>query len=482
MSPEALLPWDRWPILVYFASSLAVFTGIGALAASRSEGTTKDYLLTGRTMPPSLVALSAVATLSSGFMFIGQIGLTYRMGLSSLWWLVGWTVGDLIAWVAVYPRLRRWSEERDEISALALLASPSRSGPSLLLRSAAVLTVLYLSTYAAAQLKAGSLALESIFGMPPYLGAVVGAAIVVVYCYAGGIRASIWTDAAQSLVMIASMVALAIVAWVHVGGVAALHARLAAIGPELVWVVPGDLRFGFLIYLAGMVFGGLGVIGQPHILVRTMTIRDAREVSRARLYYFLWLIPFYALAIWVGLHARVILPGLGEHARFSTEQALPLLSIELLPDVLIGLMLAGLFSATMSTADSQILACTSAVTQDLQPAWSGSYAISKLTTLSVTAIALFVALTSTSGVFDLVLDAWAVLSCALGPLVVIRVAGLPCSERQGLALVAVGFVTSNLWVSSAFAADTYVNLPGMAAVFVAYAATVVFGRLRTRRA
>jgi len=254
---------------------------------------------------------------------------------------------------------------------------------------------------------------------------------------------------------------------------------LASIDPAMASPIPADLRFGFLIYLGGMVFGGLGVIGQPHILVRTMTIRTVAEISRARFYYFLWLIPFYALVIWVGLHARVLLPDLMGSSVLSTEQALPLLSIELLPDLLIGLILAGLFSATMSTADSQILACTSAVTQDLQPRWSDSYAISKVATLIVTVGALTIALTSTDGVFNLVLDAWAVLSCSLGPLVVIRLAGLPCSERMGLGLVAVGLVASNAWVGSAYAADTYVNLPGMAMVFATYAALLAARRLRS---
>jgi len=468
MSPNGILEPERWPILLYFVGALTGFVAIGVLASVKRQQTTSDYLLAGRTVPPVLVALSSVATLSSGFMFIGQIGLTYRMGLSSMWWLVGWTIGDLLAWIFVYPKVRRWSEERGEMSALALFAPRSRVGRSPLLTVAALLTVFYLAMYAAAQLKAGSLALESIFGMPTNLGAVLGAAIVVAYCYAGGIRASIWTDAAQSLVMIASMAVLAVVASREVGGPAALMKGLASIGPEMAHVFPADLRFGFLIYLAGMVFGGLGVIGQPHILVRTMTLRDAREIPRARFYYFLWLIPFYVLAIWVGLHARVLLPGLMESSAATTEQALPLLSIELLPDVLIGLMLAGLFSATMSTADSQIIACTNAVTQDLQPRWADSYAASKGTTLVVTGLALTIAVNSSAGVFRLVLDAWAVLSCSLGPLVLLRLLGLPCSERVGIALVAVGLVVSNGWVLSEYAADTYVNLPGMLAVLATY--------------
>jgi sodium/proline symporter len=334
--------------------------------------------------------------------------------------------------------------------------------------------------YAAAQLKAGSAALESIFGMPGYVGASIGALIVVVYCFSGGIRASIWTDAAQSLVMFGSMVLLALVAAVHVGGPSALMAKLASIDPTLTNVFPEDPRFGFLIYFAGMIFGGFGVVGQPHILVRSMAIRDPRQIRRARLHYFVWLVPFYGMAIWTGLHARVLLPDLMSAAALTTEQALPLLSIELLPDLLIGLMLAGLFAATMSTADSQIIACTSAVTQDVRPRWADSYNASKLTTLSVTAIALTIALTSPSGVFALVLDAWAVLSCTLGPVLIISVFNLPCSQGMGVAMILVGFIVTNVWITSAYAGATYVNLPGMAAVFSVY--FVLLGLQKVREA
>jgi sodium/proline symporter len=474
-----LLDNNRWLVLSSFFLSLLIFTGIGALSSLSRKSTTEDYLLAGREMPPWLVALSAVATLSSGFMFVGQIGLTYRVGLSSMWWLVGWTVGDLLAWLFVYERLRRLSEERREISVLALLGTRSDKGRRVLVPLAAGLTVFYLAMYAAAQLKAGSTALQSIFGMPASTGAILGAVVVVIYCYAGGIRASIWTDGAQSLVMFVSMALLTAVAAARVGGPPELMAALAEIDPALAQPLPQKLPLGFGIYLAGMVFGGLGVVGQPHILVRSMSIRDPRRIRTARLYYFLWLVPFYVMAIFVGLYARVLLPDLGgAGTTLASEQALPLLSIDLLPDLLIGLMLAGLFSATMSTADSQILACTSAVTQDLQPRWSGSYSVSKLTTLAVTATALGIALGSPAGVFDLVLDAWAVLSCTLGPLLILRLFDLPCSQRTGVLMIAVGFVATHLWGMSDYAGATYVNFPGMAAAFAAWLAARALHRLR----
>ncbi len=481
MSEGPLVAEGQWTIGLVFCLSLLVFTGIGILSSTRKKKTTSDYLLAGRDVSPWLVGLSAFSTNCSGFMFVGMIGFTYRSGLSSSWMLIGWAAGDYLAWKFLYQRLRERSQAQGEVSVLALLRPRHSLGRNVLVPVAGLLTVFYLAMYAAAQLKAGSTALQSTFGTPESWGAIIGAAIVVVYCYSGGIRASIWTDAAQSIVMLGSMALLVSIAAVEVGGPGQLLVALSDIDSRLVTLFPEDARFGFLLYFLGMFLGGFGVVGQPHILVRAMCIKEADQIKRARLYYFLFLIPFYAMAIGVGLHARVFLPELAASAHLTTEHALPVLGVTLLPEILIGLMLAGLFSATMSTADSQVIACSSAIIQDIRPHWKNSYKASKISTIAVTAIALAIALSSSDGVFALVLEAWAVLSCSLGPLLVISLLNWPYSQRMALTMMAVGFVAANGWAESPWASDIYVNLPGMAAVFLSYGIMLGIHRLRFSR-
>ncbi len=476
---EGLISDGRWVIGSVFVLSLLAFVAIGILSSRHKKESTDDYLLAGRDVNPWLVALSAIATMNSGFMFIGQIGFTYRVGFSSVWMLVGWTIGDFVAWRYFYKRLREESQDRDEISALALLRPRGATGRRYLVPIAGLLTVFYLSMYAAAQLKAGSTALHSTFGTPLGWGAIIGALIVVVYCFSGGIRASIWTDAAQSIVMFGAMAILVFLSFFEVGGVDALFSKLTALDPSLVSLIPEDPLFGFGLYVLGMCLGGFGVIGQPHLLVRSMCISDASQIKSARRYYFAFIIPFYAFAIGVGVHARVLLPDLATTSPLGSEGALPMLSVELLPDVLIGVMLAGLFSATMSTADSQIIACTSAISQDIAPRWKDSYLVSKLSTVGFTLVALAIALSSSDRVFGLVLDAWAVLSCTLGPLMIVTLLRWPYSRRMGLVMLVVGFVVANLWSASSYADDLYVNLPGMAAAFAAYGIMLLVGRVRT---
>src|SRR5690606_5958318 len=192
----------------------------------------------------------------------------------------------------------------------------------------AVVAFVFLLAYAGAQLVAGSKALHVLLGWPTCLGAVIGAAMVALYCMAGGIRASIWTDAAQSVVMIVAMALLLVSSVISLGGYSALVAEMAAIDGFLD-LFPGDLLVpgvaGGVIFGLAWLFAGLSVIGQPHIMVRFMTLSDSGKMARARLWYYLWFIAFYAMATGVGMISRVFLADPGG---FDAELALPLMALD----------------------------------------------------------------------------------------------------------------------------------------------------------
>jgi sodium/proline symporter len=461
-------------VVVSFLACLAGFALIGAAAIRRSRPTTEDYLIAGRDVPAWLTGLSSAATNNSGFMFIGLFGFTYRYGVQAVWLQAGWIVGDVIAWLWVHRRVRERSARFQSQSVPHFLATDERGLASRGIAVAAgVLTFLFLGGYAAAQLRAGSAALSGLFGWAPWIGVVLGAAIVVIYCFAGGLRASIWTDAAQAIVMLLALAALLACAVAQVGGPAALADGLAAQDPALVDWLPSGLAFGFAIYLLGFVFGGLGAIGQPHILVRSMAIRSPEGIARARRVYFSWYVPFSVAAVAGALYARVLLPGLLDgvapaEAAVAAEASLPTIATLLLPDVLLGVLLAGVFAATMSTADSQILSCSAAVTQDVLPRLRRSVVASKLATLAVAALALTIALTADSDVFGLVLGAWSALGAALGPILLVRLAGARLPAWLALVMMAAGLVTVTWWSRSAYAGDAFELLPGVTLPLVLY--------------
>ncbi len=468
-------------VLGAFVASLLVFVAIGAWSSRESDGSTEDYLVAGRHIPPWLTALSSVATNNSGFMFIGMIGFTYRDGVSAAWMAVAWILGDMLAWWFVHPRVRRHAEAIDAVSVPTLLATDTDGSvqrPVAMVTAA--MTFLFLGGYAAAQLQAGGTALHTLFGWPLEVGAVLGAVIVVIYCFSGGLRASIWTDAAQSVVMFVAMLALLGYAGAAIGGPSALMDALTAQDPSLTQPWPVDPWTAGPLYMLGFIAGGFGAVGQPHILIRTMALDNADHIASARRTYFLWFIPFYAMGIAVALYARALVPELavapaglsGEAAQNAvvqaTEGALPALSIALLPDLWVGITLAGLFAATMSTADSQILACSAAVTEDLLPERPTSVWAPKLATLAVAALALGIALFANDGVFALVLGAWAILGAGFIPVLLVRLAGRPLDTSTALAMLAAGVGTVWIWPHVPGGSVVYKLLPGILVPIVLY--------------
>ncbi len=458
-------------MVVYsFSFFLLVFVAIGVLSAVRNRHTSADYLLAGHSVKPWLVALSAVATNNSGYMFIGLIGYTYTTGLSAMWLMIGWIVGDFIASLRIHKPLRKSTEKRGVLSYAGVLSQWNGTDYRRLRIIGGIITLLFLGTYAAAQLNAGSKALHVLFGWDYSLGAIIGSVMVLLYCFAGGIRASIWTDAAQSFVMVIAMSLMCVMAVMEVGGWSEYITKLDAVSPTFLSIWP-DAPWGAALFILGWLFAGFGVIGQPHIMVRFMSMDDPKHMNRVRLYYYSWYSSFTVLAIMTALAARLLLPG---SENFDAELALPQLAQSLLPEILVGLVLAGLFAATMSTADSQILSCSAAITRDFTRDHTISYLATKLGTVFITALALTIALSGGQSVFELVVIAWSALGSAFAPLLLIYVLGGKPTEWQGIITMLSGLAAMLAWRALGFNAAIYEIMPGILIGLVVYGLTCLF--------
>ena len=478
-------------IVISFCLFLLGFAAIGVLSVLRKKNTSEDYLVAGREINPWLTALSSMATNNSGYAFIGLVGFAYTFGLHSLWLSIAWILGDVLVWMFVHRRVRVHAEEVTALSVPTLLGSAGKGRQyRTLVFFSGLLTFVFLGVYAAAQLKAGSTALHSLFGWPMSAGALIGAIIVVIYCFSGGLRASIWTDAAQAVVMSLGMAMILGLAVSQVGGPTGLTRALRDIDPALAHLFPQDLALGFGWYFLGFVAGGFGAIGAPHILIRSMAITKPDDIPRARNLYLATFVPFVLASAIIGLYTRVILPELSvlpasaaglEPAAPSliltqqAEQSLPMLAMALLPEVLVGMVLAAIFAATMSTADSQILSCSAALTQDMVPRWQSNYVMGKVATLSVTVLSLLVALFAGKGVFSLVLVAWSALGAGLGPILLLRLARKPIPRWVGIAMIFSGLATVILWELSPWAGDVFKLLPGLVVPLLLYGAASLLG-------
>ena len=473
-------------LLASFLGFLLLFLLIGFSSVLVRSKEQSDYLLAGSSVPPSLIGLSAVATNNSGFMFIGVIGYTYATGLPAFTMMVGWILGDWMAATLVTRKVREVSEERGTLTIPELLSRWGGGHFQVLKVVAALIAVLLLGVYAAAQFKAGGKALQALFDWDLRTGAIIGAVMVLCYGFSGGLRASVWTDAAQSVVMIVAMTVMLTTAVFTVGGWQAAWTGLHEVSPTFFQFFPADSAAsgltGVLLFLVGWTFAGAAVIGQPHVMVRFMAVNDVKNIRRARTYYYLWFVAFYTLAVGVGMMARLLMdqgavdPSLVmSGGELDAELALPVMADVLLHPVATGLVLAGLFAATISTVDSLILSCSACLSRDLMPKrWHG-YGTARIATLVVVGVSLTIALFAEENVFNLVLFAWGVLGAAFGGLLVVYALGGRPREPLAIAMIVVASSVAIGWRLSGLNATIFEVLPALVSAWLVYGVGRVCG-------
>ncbi len=464
-------------MIISFLCFMALFVALGLSSLFKSQDTKQDYYLASGSVSPGLVGLSAVATNNSGYMFIGVIGYIYTTGLASIWLMLGWIAGDFIASTFVHARLRNATEKTGQVSYAGLLSHWNGERNKSLQRIIAVISLVFLLAYASAQLVAGSKALHVLLGWPMWAGAVLGSIMVVFYCIAGGIRASIWTDAAQSFVMIFSMSLLLVTAISSLGGVSVTIDQLSNIDGFLDWF-PKDLALpglaGGILFAVSWMFAGLSVIGQPHIMVRFMALNDLKKMRQARFWYYSWFLLFYCMATGVGLLSRIYL---GDISTFDAELALPTMAQQLLSPAFVGLILAGIFAATMSTADSLILSCSAALTHDLLPHDIEDTRLIKGATALITMAALLWALLNSQSVFSLVIMAWSGLASAFAPLLIFLCLGGKPTEKTSLLAVFTGLAVAMLWRYIGWNNAIYEGMAGIIAGLLVLYTPILFKKV-----
>ena len=461
--------------IIGFIAFLLCFAIIGLTSTRRAMSDKSDYLLAGSSVSPLLIGLSAAATKYSGYMFIALMGYIYTFGLSSIWLILGFFFGDFIAFTFVHKRVRQATRETGATTFAELLSRWNGGDYRFLRTVIGLLTLVFLATYAAAQFNAGGKALDVLFGWPTLAGALLGAGIVLAYCFTGGLRASIWTDAAQSILMMGAMWLLLITAVSTSGGPAAFFAELDAVSPT--YLDFGSERFGgtgaMLLFGFGWLFNGIGVTGQPQVMVRFMAMDETQRLWRTGAYYFGWTALFLTATLLVGLATRLFVAGDGT---FDAELALPMLADTLIPGISVGIVIGGIFAASLSTADSQVLSCAAVLSEDLKLVrgkWAPQIA-TLLTVLLTGTIAVF----ASASVFTLVILAWTALACTLGPLVIVHALGQRPSQTAALAMMAAGLTTALIWRETGLGQNVYEGLPGMAAAFAVW---LLFARSRLSR-
>jgi sodium/proline symporter len=449
--PEAgvLGELGRHPLAVgAFVAYLVLILAIGALSARFSSRGIGHYFVGGRAMNRWVVALSAVVSGRSAWLLLGVTGMAWSMGIGAIWAVVGYTVVELVLFLTLAPRLRRVAGESDCVTVTDVFVARLGDPRGLLRMTLTAVILLFMAAYVAAQFAGGGKAIAAGFGVDPTLGILLTAGIVLAYTMVGGFLAVSLTDTLQGVLMIAALVAVPLLALPTAGGWEGV--RAAVLVQDAAFLDPLALGAGALL---GLVAIGLGSPGNPHILVRYMSIDDERNLRFAALTGTAANVIMGAGAVFVGIVGRAHFPEVGLLGG-DTENLYPLLAAETLPPVLFGIVVASIFAAIMSTADSQLLVGASAVVRDLYEKGMRRdrpvddrvlVALSRAVVVLLVAAALLLGWLAQDLVFWMVLFAWAGLGAALGPPLILALYWSGTTRVGVVAGIVTGALTTVAW-------------------------------------
>ena len=445
-----------------FVGYLLIIILIGLFSTRFSSKGITEFFLGGRKMNRFVVALSAVVSGRSAWLLLGVTGMAYVRGLSALWACVGYIVVELFLFLFLAPVLRRQTEQLDALT-LPDYFEARFGDKSRLLRFVSVFIIfLFMIAYVAAQFKAGGKAFSSGFGMDETAGLLLTSAIVLFYTVLGGFLAVSITDMVQAFLMILALLILPIVAILNYGGWVNVAEALAAINPP--HLDPLALTFGVFIGFVGI---GLGSPGNPHILVRYMSIDDPVQLKVSALVGTVWNVLMAAGAILIGVVGRVYYPSPNFFPDKDPEHLFPLLAQTQLHPILFGLIIAAIFAAIMSTADSQLLVASSSMVrdiyqkvlrqkQDVAPRKLVIY--SRIFVFLLVIFAIILAFLAADWVFWLVLFAWGGLGASFGPTILLSLFWKRTTKWGVLVGLISGTLVTIIWKSTPFLSNLIYEL------------------------
>lgn len=449
------------PILITFVGYLLLTMLIG-LVAYKATSSLSDYILGGRRLGPGVAALSVGASDMSGWLLLGLPGAVYLYGINQAWIGIGLVLGAWLNWLFVAKRLRVYTEQANDSLTLPDFLENRLADHSGLLRVIAAVTILvFFIFYTASGLVGGAILFEKVFGLPYLTALILGGGVIVAYTFMGGFLAVSWTDFFQGILMLLALIALPWAVMNELGGIDQTLTTLNTMDTSKL-----DLFHDFsLLSGIGLLAWGLGYFGQPHILARFMAIDSPKSVPLSRRIAMSWMILSLIGSLGVGLAGAVYF---ADAPLENPETVFLALANAVFNPWVAGLLIAAIMSAIMSTIDSQLLVCSSAITEDfykrwLRPAagdnelvWVGRFAV-----LAVAVCSMLIALDPQSTVLGLVSYAWAGFGAAFGPVIILSVYWPRLTRNGALAGIVLGALTVIGWKQlSGGLFDLYEIVPG----------------------
>jgi len=335
---------------------LPVIIGILTLRMTKNQS---DFLIGGRAMNKFVVALSAVSSGRSSWLVLGVSGMAYMMGTGAVWAVAGYIIAEMIQFVTIGRRLRVQGEAYQSLTLLDFFESKFDDKRHLIRITGAVIIAIFITAYVAAQLNAGAKSLSTALDLPLMVSLLISAGLILVYMILGGYIAVAYNDVVRAVIMIVGLVLFPVVGLVRIGGFNALLSTLEALNPA--HIDPFSLGAGMIIGFLGI---GLGSPGQPHIVVRYMSIKNADQLRFAAVIGTFWNVVLGWGAVFIGLIGRAVIPDLAGLPDSNSEMVYLVLASRYFTPVIYGLLLGGIFAAILSTADSQLLVVASTFSRD----------------------------------------------------------------------------------------------------------------------
>ena len=460
-------------MLLYFVVVLCI--GVFFFLRERGQGSEKDYFLGGRKMNGWVAALSAGASDMSAWVLMGLPGSVYLYGMGQVWIAVGLAIGTVLSWIFVAPGLRRYSiRANDSITIPQFLTNRFLTKNKALQIISAIVFVVAYCVYCASSISACGTLFNTVLGVSKSTAMIVATVVILVYVFLGGFNAVCWTDFFQGLLMLAALMlapifaVFAMKAPTFTAPAMALPDNYYSLlsGGGWNWKSWSDIISGF--------GWGLGYFGMPHIIIRYLSIRSEKDMRRSQTIGSVWTVLILSMAAIVALVGRKFLGGGLE------DQSLVFISIvrAVFPAFIGGILLSAILAAAMSTADSQLLASSSAFASDIYKSifrkdasdremlWAGRAMV-----VVISVVAYLIAVNPNSGgIMDLVSNAWGFFGAAFGPVILLALYWKRMTYSGAVAGVVVGFVVDFLWFKFlAGSTGIYEIIPGFLCGLIAAA-------------
>ena len=414
-----------------------------------------------------VTALSAQASDMSGWLLMGLPGAIYLGGIGKTWIATGLFIGTILNWKLVSARLRVYTEKTNAIT-LPCFFETRFSDPTGLLRiMSAIIILIFFAIYASSGLVATGKLFESTFNVQYQLAVIIGGLVIIAYTFMGGFMAVCWTDLLQGALMVFAIVIVPLLTYKTAGGISAIKEAIVAkdISTSL---IPQDvsLPVAICMIISSMAWG-LGYFGQPHILVRFMSIKSVDKLGKSMAIAIVWVFLSLCGAVIIGFIGIAMYEDLsgGEE-----EKVLIFMIGDLFHPWFGGILLAAIFSAIMSTIDSQLLVSSSALSEDFyckairkEASEREIIFVGRACVIVISIIALVMALDRDNTILEIVSYAWGGFGAAFGPLILFALFSRKTTWQSALAGMITGTVVLVLWKQVGLSDTMYEIIPGFIA-------------------